>query len=208
MCLIIRKDPFADMAQYQAITAGLTLDFGLAGVAVEKSQVWILAAMKDYGPGLVHLLWRILGKEDDVCDAYQETFLRIAHLPDQQKPDNVRAYLYRTTTNIALSILRQRRMQHKVLSRLVVRAQPTEDRSDFSNELDTRGLREELRDAVARLPEYLSDVVVLHDLAELSYVEAARILGIRAATVRVYRHRALTLLASRLGRNDVNEVRI
>ena len=194
------------MAQSRAITAGLTLDFGLAGVAVEKSQVWILVAMKDYGPGLVHLLWRILGKEDDVCDAYQETFLRIAHLPDQQKPDNVRAYLYRTTTNIAMSILRGKQIRNRALSHLV-REHSMESGADAGTELDVQLLCGQLRDAVVRLPEYLSDVIVLHDLAELSYPEVAKIIGIRTATVRVYRHRAMTLLASWLRRdNNVDEV--
>jgi RNA polymerase sigma factor (sigma-70 family) len=193
------------MSQSRAI-AGLTLDFGLAGVAVEKSQMWILAAMKNYGPAMVHLLWRILGNDDDVCDAYQETFLRIAHLPDKQKPDNVRAYLYRTTTNIALTILRRKQMQKKVLSRLAGSC-ATEIQPDFNMELDVKSLCGQLRDAVVRLPEYLSDVIVLHDLAELSYPEVAKIIGIRTATVRVYRHRALTLLASWLGRdNNADEV--
>lgn len=206
MSPLTRKGLCADMAQYQAI-ASLTLDFSLAECSVEKSQMWILTAMKDYGASLVHLLWRILGNEDDVCDAYQETFLRIAHLPNQQKPDNIRAYLYRTTTNIALSILRQKRLQHKVLSRLA-QINPATEHYDSDQDLDTKGLCNALRDAVARLPDYLSDVIVLHDLAELPYYEVAKILGIRVATVRVYRHRALTLLASWLGRNEVNEVRL
>jgi RNA polymerase sigma-70 factor (ECF subfamily) len=193
------------MSQSRAI-ASLTLDFGLAGVAVEKSQMWILSAMKDYGPTLVHLLWRILGNEDDVCDAYQETFLRIAYLPNKQKPDNVRAYLYRTTTNIALTILRRKQIQSKVLSRLAGSC-TTEIQPDFNTELDVKSLCRELREAAGRLPEYLSDVVVLHDLAELPYPEVAKILGIRTATARVYRHRALTLLASWLGRgNNADEV--
>jgi DNA-directed RNA polymerase specialized sigma24 family protein len=25
------------------------------------------------------MLWRILGNEQDVCDAYQDTFLKLAH---------------------------------------------------------------------------------------------------------------------------------
>jgi RNA polymerase sigma-70 factor (ECF subfamily) len=190
------------MSQSRAI-AGLTLDFGLAGVAVEQSQMWILAAMKDYGPAMVHLLWRILGNDDDVCDAYQETFLRIAHLPDLQKPDNVRAYLYRTTTNIALSILRGKQIRSRALSCLV-RQRSMESCPDSGAELDVELLCGQLRDAVVRLPEYLSDVIVLHDLAELSYPEVAKIIGIRTATVRVYRHRAMTLLASWL-RRDNNE---
>jgi RNA polymerase sigma-70 factor (ECF subfamily) len=188
------------MSQSRAI-ASLTLDFGLADVAVEKSQMWILAAMKDYGPVMVHLLWRILGNDDDVCDAYQETFLRIAHLPGLQKPDNVRAYLYRTTTNIAMSILRGKKIHSKVLCR-IGRQCPAETGADTGAELDVQLLCGQLRDAVTRLPEYLSDVIILHDLGELSYPEVAKIIGIRTATVRVYRHRALTLLASWLGRDD------
>ena len=192
------------MSQSRAI-AGLTLDFGLAGVAVEKSQMWILAAMKDYGPAMVHLLWRILGNDDDVCDAYQETFLRIAHLPDLQKPDNVRAYLYRTTTNIALSILRGKQIRNRALSHLV--REHSMESCDAGTELDVQLLCGRLRGAVIRLPEYLSDVIVLHDLAELSYPEVAKIIGIRTATVRVYHHRAMTLLASWLRRdNNADEV--
>ncbi|MBM4102823.1 MAG: RNA polymerase sigma factor [Planctomycetes bacterium] len=188
------------MSQSRAI-ASLTLDFGLAGVVVEKSQMWILAAMKDYGPAMVHLLWRILGNDDDVCDAYQETFLRIAHLPDLQKPDNVRAYLYRTATNIALSILRGKQIRSRALSHLV-RERSMEGRAAVEMELDVQLLCGQLRDAVVRLPEYLSDVIILHDLGELSYPEVAKIIGIRTATVRVYRHRAMTLLASWLRRDN------
>ncbi|MDH4202255.1 MAG: hypothetical protein OEV87_05125 [Phycisphaerae bacterium] len=71
---------------------GLTFDLTQAH-SVPKSQRWVLVAMQEFGPALVSMLWRILGREEDVCDAYQDTFLRLAHLPDQQKPRNVRAYL-------------------------------------------------------------------------------------------------------------------
>ncbi len=192
------------MAQFQAI-AGLTLDFSLAG-AVEKSQMWILSAMKDLGPSLVHLLWRILGNEDDVCDVYQETFLRLAHLPDHQKPHNIRSYLYQTATNIALTDLRKKQTHKKALSHLADNQSHPSQSSDPGMELDTQALCQRLRAAMVHLPDYLSDVIALHDLAELSYQEVAEILGIRVATVRVYRHKALMLLASWLDRNNKNEV--
>lgn len=192
------------MVQYQAI-AGLTLDFSLAGV-VEKSQMWILSAMKDHGPSLVHLLWRILGNEDDVCDAYQETFLRLAHLPDQQKPGNIRSYLYQTATNIALTDLRKKQTHKKAISHLADKQSNLSQSNDPGTELDTQALCQRLRSAMVHLPDYLSDVIALHDLAELSYQEVAEILGIRVSTVRVYRHKALMLLASWLDRNNKNEV--
>ena len=48
-------------------------------------QRWILSTMSRYGHELVNLLWRILGNEQDVCDAYQTTFL---HLLNQGKRYN------------------------------------------------------------------------------------------------------------------------
>ena len=68
---------------------GLTFDLTRAE-SVQKSQRWVLVAMQQFGPALVTTLWRILGSEEDVCDAYQDTFLRLVHLPDDSKPTNTR----------------------------------------------------------------------------------------------------------------------
>jgi RNA polymerase sigma factor (sigma-70 family) len=174
--------------------ASLGLTFDLAGVAVaEKSQVWILSAMHSHGPTLVTLLWRILGNEDDVCDAYQETFLRLAHLPQKQKPVNLRAYLFRTASNVAVSMLRRRQIERKYQQTLFKKT--SSSFSDPAGFMDTMDLQQHLRDAIARLPEYLSNVVVLRDLVELPYPQVAKILGITTAAARVYRHKAIKLLA-------------
>ena len=37
------------------------------------------------------MLWRILGNEQDVCDAYQNTFLQLAHYENGQKPEHLRS---------------------------------------------------------------------------------------------------------------------
>ena len=57
--------------------------------------------------------------------------------------------------------------------------------NDYAHELDTKLLQERLRSAVSRLPEYLREVVILRDLAELPYAGVGKILGISAATARV-----------------------
>ncbi len=85
---------------------------GSLAQSVAVSQRWVLAAMQQHGPGLVNMLWRVLGSEHDVCDAYQDTFLHSAnHFDDRRRPDNIRSYLYQTAMNTAISMLRRRRLQ-------------------------------------------------------------------------------------------------
>ncbi len=67
---------------------------------------------------------------------------------------------------------------------------------DYAANLDAQLMQNQLRSAIARLPEYLRDVVILRELAELTYAEVARMLGITAATARVYRFKAVTLLSA------------
>jgi RNA polymerase sigma factor (sigma-70 family) len=156
------------------------------------TQKWVLTAMKNHGESLITMLWRILANEDDVCDAYQDTFLKLAHYEGGLKPDNVKAYLFRSASNTAVSILRrrksERRFQNKILCGQIEVRSPAE-------ELDSRQLRENLRMCIAELPDALREVVVLRDLAELTYEQVGKILGISRATARVYRCKAIGKLA-------------
>ncbi|MBE0534958.1 MAG: RNA polymerase sigma factor [Phycisphaerae bacterium] len=178
--------------------ANLRLAFDLAyAQAVDESQQWVLTAMQKHGASLVMMLWRILGNEHDVCDAYQQTFLNLANYQqqDRRKPTNVQAFLYRTAANAAISMVRRKRRTEQSIETLT-QTLPTEHTVDAGHDLDMQALQSRLRSAVAKLPDYLREVVVLHELAELSYGEVSDILGIPAATARVYRCKAITLLAA------------
>lgn len=161
--------------------------------SVHRSQRWILTAMQHHGPALVSMLWRILGREQDVCDAYQETFLQLAHLENHRKPRNVRAYLFKTASNVAITMLRRERLKLKHQNELS-KNYTTPD-YDPAGYLDAMDLQQQLRDAITQLPDYLGDVVVLRDLAEMPYNQVAKILGITTTAARVYRHKAIKLLS-------------
>ena len=167
--------------------------------AVDERQQWVLSAMRKHGPELVTMLWRILGNEQDVCDAYQTTFLHLAHRDGGEKPRHIKAYLFRTASNAAITMLRQRIVEDRRLGDLEKSASVAEA---APGDLDSRHLAEALRRCVARLPEHLRTVVTLRDLAELSYSEVARIVGISAGTARVYRCKAIQLLATWMGSED------
>ena len=175
----------------KAASCGSIWDFAVTGTVAE-SQRWILTAMHKHGQELVTMLWRILGNEQDVCDVYQDTFLQLAHHEGGRKPRYVKAYVFRTANNIAISIVRRRIIERKGL------AAPAGGRKAVNSpatELDAKYLQEVLRDCIARLPEHLRDVVMLRDLGELPYPEIRRILGISTGTARVYRCKAIQLLS-------------
>jgi len=177
---------------YKAGTYDLFWD-SAACEAVEESQRWILTAMQRYGHELVTMLWRILGNEQDVCDAYQTTFVHLAHRDGGQRPRRLKAYLFRTASNTAISILRRQMAEKKVLSNM---ADAPGEAKDPGRDFDTRHLAETLRRHLAQLPVHLQDVIMLRELGELSYAEVARALGISVGTARVYRCKAVQLLAT------------
>jgi len=159
-------------------TFGLSWDFAAVRSA-DQSQRWVLSAMQNHGPGLVTMLWRILGNEQDLCDAYQQTFLQLAHYAGRQKPDNVQAYLFRTAANTAVSMLRQKKVRLKYKQAFSENAEMTRT-VNYGSDLDAKFLQQKLRTAITKLPDYLRDVIVLRDLAELSYERVSRILGIKS----------------------------
>lgn len=174
----------------KAASCGLSWDLVVSG-SMDETQKWVLSAMQSYGQELVTMLWRILGSEQDVCDAYQITFLRLAHYEGREKPEHIKAYIFRTASNVAVSMLRHNSAEKKLSTAIAA----GRDVSSPANELDSRHLQETLRYYIARLPEHLRSVVTLRDLAELSYGQVGRILGISAATARVYRCKAIQLLS-------------
>jgi len=179
-----------------AETAQYRLMWGLAvSSSDEVSQQWVLSAMSKHGSSLVTLLWRILGNEQDVCDAYQDTFLQLTNCRQGQKPQNVKAYLFRTASNTAISMLR-RRLTHEKACKQIAGKTDDAHHIDYAGDMDAKDLQQRLRYHVTRLPSYLRAVVVLRDLAELPYRQVADILGITPGSARVFRRRAIKLLAA------------
>jgi len=176
--------------------SGLTWDVRIPEV-LSGTQRWVLSAMQKHGPELVTMLWRILGNEQDVCDAYQDTFLKLAYYEAGQKPQSVRAYMFRTAANTALSMLR-----HKIVERNHVQMLQIQSTTHITADLNSAWLRDKLRSCLARLPQNLREVVTLHDLAELPYGQVGKILDITAATTRVYRCKAIRLLAAWMNRSE------
>ncbi len=182
----------------KVISYELLWDFTVSE-SVGTSQRWVLSTMQKYGSELITMLWRILDNEQDVCDAYQSTFLQLAHHQAGHKPNHIKAYVFRTANNVAITILRHKLAEEKRISKSCY---GKDDYHSPINELDSKYLVESLRHCITKLPEYLRNVITLHDLAELPYSQVGRILGISTATARVYRCKAIQLLSVWMNKNE------
>jgi RNA polymerase sigma-70 factor (ECF subfamily) len=151
---------------------------------------------------------RIAGSREDAEDLVQETYVRAFRNWRSYEPrTNLRAWLLRILTN--LNIDRGRRSQ---------RAPDTQslEESDYflygklddQSESDVEKLvgqlsQDSIVDALAAVPHDFRDVVVLVDLSDFSYADAARILDIPIGTVMSRLHRGRRVLKQQLASTEV-----
>ena len=181
----------------------LTLGESAESVDQERAdarQAWVLRLIQHEGPGILRMLWRLLGCEADVMDAYQDCFCKLAARPDHGRVRNAKAYAYRTATNIAIEMIRVRaRRQAHWPTIAAGRADASSDKP-AANADDGRFAR--LGEAIAELPAHLRNVITLRDLSRMAYDEVGKTLGIDPATARVYRRHAVVRLAELLGKGE------
>lgn len=166
--------------------------------AVRVRQAWVLTVMRKDGPAIVRMLWRLLGREDDVLDAYQDCFCKLIAYADREKIEPARSFIFRVAMNAARDIGRKRQVRAEHLP--TVMAEWSRRNLEKSGSDAGAGLLvAELRVAIETLPERLREVIVLRDLAELPYRDVARLLRITSGTARVYRREAIVALAEKMG---------
>lgn len=182
-------------AESDAATAG-------PQVVSKEKQDRVARLMEREGPGIVRMLWRMLGREADVMDAYQDCFCKLITRPYGKKLRNERAYAFRTAANVAIEILRWRKRRQQHWPRIV--ADRTKDEiADDPVENDSGQERfAALRETIAALPAHLRNVIVLRDLNRLSYEDVGKTLGIDPATARVYRRHAVVRLSEMLSKGS------
>ena len=162
-------------------------------------------------PGLLRFACAQLRNRTDAEDAVHDVFLRIWR--DRERlvdPGSVRAYLLAAMRNRVIDLLRRRTLQSRWMEpmtdgedgRIDDRPQGLSAYDPAGSESDAASLAEldaAIRDAVARLPERCRTVFILCREEQLSYAEAAEVMGVSVSTVKTQMARALASLRSALG---------
>jgi RNA polymerase sigma-70 factor, ECF subfamily len=155
---------------------------------------------------------RLVGSREEAEDLMQETYARAFRSWQQYQPGtNLRAWLLRILTN--LNIDRGRRVQR------TPDMQPLEEGDYFLyNRLEESGgenadeervverlSQDDIVGALSAVPHNFRDVVVLVDIGDFSYADAAQILDVPVGTVMSRLHRGRRILKRELADRSVVE---
>ena len=152
-------------------------------------------------PALYRFALQMSGSASVAEDITQEVFLALLRDECGYDPErgNLVAYLFGIARKLLLRQFERRRSDVPVDAsgedgRFVEPADPCDPLADLA----ARERVEALRRAVSSLPRRYREVVVLCDLEEVDYAEAAAALGCPIGTVRSRLHRARMMLAGKL----------
>jgi RNA polymerase sigma-70 factor (ECF subfamily) len=151
---------------------------------------------------------RLTRKPEDAEDLVQETYLRAYRYRRKFQPGtNEKAWLFTIMTNLFRNRLRQRPAPEDPLDepgtdffiydQLRREGMPVHLMSPEEIVVD-RGFGEEVKRALEELPMPMRMVVMLVDVEDFSYKEAAAILGVKIGTVMSRLHRGRRALQKRL----------
>jgi RNA polymerase sigma-70 factor (ECF subfamily) len=131
---------------------------------------------------------RLLHDGEAADDVAQETFLRVWINRAEIQPEQLRAYIFRVARNLVIDETRKRDLRARTVHRpgIPLTMQRPDQVVERSEQHDA------IQHAVDALPPRRREAFILAYLHELSYKEAADVLGVSAATVK--NHVAMALV--------------
>ena len=163
--------------------------------------------MRRYQSQVDRVLYHLAPDWADRADLAQEVWIRVfRNISRLQDPSKFRGWLSRIATNLFYDELRKRK---RVVSPLSLDAPRTLDDGEMDweiagdtpgpeEELTTREFYEQLRSAIADLPEVFRTTIVLREIEGLAYEEIAEITGVSLGTVKSRIARARSRLQTQL----------
>lgn len=150
--------------------------------------------------GIRRFLARKLGNEQDAQELTQEVFLKVWKAGDLGAIDNLKAFVYRVASNLAVDLMRRRRREGNWLAHLTL---DEENRarnvvglafSEQDRELARKQRIEAIMDAIKGLPVNCQKAFILNKFSGLDYNQVAAEMGVSKSMVEKHISRALASL--------------
>ncbi|MBR6555761.1 MAG: sigma-70 family RNA polymerase sigma factor [Clostridia bacterium] len=168
----------------------MTSDLELVSRAKEGDRQAFETLVSRYESKIYHMALRYTGDAQEALDITQEVFLRMYRgLYSCQQDCNVSVWLYRLTDLVCKDAVRQ------ISSRAVLSEHEQDSDEPYEIEIpdlrynpesvyDRAALRDTIVDAVSALPEHLRKVIVLREIAGMTYEEISDCLELELGTVK------------------------
>jgi len=149
--------------------------------------------IRRYQPHIDKLLYHLAPDWTDRADLGQEVWIRVyRNLKRLQEPAKFRGWLSRITTNLFYDELRKRkRISPPISLDAPYNLEDGEMEWDIpadapgpSEDLVTREFYDQLREAIADLPEAFRTTIVLREIEGMAYEEIAELTGVSLGTVK------------------------
>ena len=141
---------------------------------------------REHAKFIYRTAYRVTGNGEDAEDVLQNLFVRLMHreLPPEFGR-NPKAYLYRAAVNLALNLVRSRKVTTDALH--VVEVSTSREKSRGESDMD-----EVLRRALGELNSRAAEILILRHVHGYSDAEIANLLGTSRGTIAVslFRSRA------------------
>jgi RNA polymerase sigma-70 factor, ECF subfamily len=179
----------------------LNVDMELYRQLAKGREEAFSALYERYQGPIFRFAWHMSGNTATAEDVTQEVFMLLIHNPNNYDPakGSVAGYLFGIARNLT-----RRRLNRSRLDEPLAEEGPENFESELAGDTDLLGdltrseLLQCLQKAILALPEQYCEVVVLCDLAEMSYPDAAAVLQCPPGTVASRLHRARVMLKARL----------
>ena len=151
---------------------------------------------------IYRLCYRYVNNHEDASDLAQDSFVKAYKAIGRFRGDSAfSTWLYRIAVNTCLNFRSARRMAQEELSETL--ADPG---APVVQRMQERELSQQVREAVARLPEKQRATLILKIYHDLTHEEVAGILGSTVGTVKANLFHAVGNLRKMLGTSAVGQI--
>ena len=149
-------------------------------------KLWFAQEVLPLEAALMQFLQHNWRNQSDIADLRQEVYVRVCEAAREARPDNTKAFVFRTARNILINRVRR---EHVVPIEAVADVDALNLAADEPSPDRTVIARDELRrlqSALDRLPERCREAVILGRIEGLSGREIAERMGITESTVSIH----------------------
>jgi RNA polymerase sigma-70 factor (ECF subfamily) len=182
-----------------------------AATHLESTAAAVSQLFREHNRVLVAYLTSRLRSEHEAKEVALEAYVRLLQLQQPDRPSLLRAYLFKTATNLAIDRLRHRTIQHRAQQQpeLFEELHTTRgELDDPAKQLLAREQADRLLGFLQELPIKCQHVIDLHRLRGLPQHEVAMRVGISERMVRRYVTYAMVYCHLRLDGMAAEQVRL